>query len=718
MFRSVLMRAGAVATIAVALAAQVRADPADDQFAVAAGHYSRGRWQMAADEFQIFLRDYAEHARAARAGFFLAEAWMQLRRYDQARTQFRAFVSQAAAASPELVRQASFRIAEAAYLLQDFDEACRELERFQSAYPADRLSDYVAAYLEQARLGRARSALAAEDHAAVDRFVAEFNEEYADSGLLPDADAVLAQSLIARKQYAGAIALLQSHVLRDDPPAAASQYLLALAMQGAGRHDESLELLQSIPAEPAGQLYADLLVARASVCKALGRWEDALAPLDEYLSADPSGAQADRCRALRSVCLAALKRFDESRAALDSLRETGTDSDLLLSAIHDVAEAAYRAGEIAWAGELFAELTSDHQPPEVAVKGLAGLAWCQFDMRRYEEADATCQHLLGRCPQTPCAAEILLLRGQSCERLNRPDPALAAYLSLIEQYPASEHLPAALLAAARLQDQLQQDSQAIELYRRLQHEFGDRPDVDLVLYESAWVLRDLGRDTEADELLNRLHQQFPHSARWADATYRLAERAYLGKELDRARALLSALEQSDAVSSKLSQHALYLSAQVAAAAQDWDQVSSPLNRLLTEYPDTPLRLSAEYWIAESVYRQGEYSAAGDRFARLAPSAHKRREPWMVMIPLRHAQCLAQQDQWAEAKQVAAKIAGDFPASAQQHEVDYLLGRCLAADAQFEAARQAYLRVVRSPSGDKTETAGMGQWMFGETYFHD
>jgi TolA-binding protein len=46
-----------------------------------------------------------------------------------------------------------------------------------------------------------------------------------------------------------------------------------------------------------------------------------------------------------------------------------------------------------------------------------------------------------------------------------------------------------------------------------------------------------------------------------------------------------------------------------------------------------------------------------------------------------------------------------------------LGRCLADRADFDAARQAYQRVLKSPVGAKTETAAMAQWMIGESYFH-
>ena len=63
-----------VLSLALGAAAPLLADEADDQYAVAAGHYAQGRWQMAVDEFHNFLRDHLEHVRAAQALFFSGEA--------------------------------------------------------------------------------------------------------------------------------------------------------------------------------------------------------------------------------------------------------------------------------------------------------------------------------------------------------------------------------------------------------------------------------------------------------------------------------------------------------------------------------------------------------------------------------------------------------------------------------------------------------------------
>ena len=61
-------RCSLLAFVAVALIAGAHkawAEPADDQYAVAAGHYAQGRWELAVEEFDQFLKDHGRHDRQA-----------------------------------------------------------------------------------------------------------------------------------------------------------------------------------------------------------------------------------------------------------------------------------------------------------------------------------------------------------------------------------------------------------------------------------------------------------------------------------------------------------------------------------------------------------------------------------------------------------------------------------------------------------------------------
>ncbi|MEX0714250.1 MAG: hypothetical protein WD278_18085, partial [Pirellulales bacterium] len=82
----------AIVVAALATAPSARASPADDQYAVAAGHYNQRRWQLALDEFDGFLEQHADDAKADRALFYSAESLVQLRRFDEAAGRFRRFL--------------------------------------------------------------------------------------------------------------------------------------------------------------------------------------------------------------------------------------------------------------------------------------------------------------------------------------------------------------------------------------------------------------------------------------------------------------------------------------------------------------------------------------------------------------------------------------------------------------------------------------------------
>jgi TolA-binding protein len=235
------------------------------------------------------------------------------------------------------------------------------------------------------------------------------------------------------------------------------------------------------------------------------------------------------------------------------------------------------------------------------------------------------------------------------------------------------------------------------------------------LYQLAWVLVDLGRDTEADDVFGRIHEECQASRYWADATYRLAERAARAKDFARADALARDIVER-AKEPRMVAYALYLQGQLAATAKRWNEVIEPLRRLLDEYPASSQRLPAQYWLAESYYRQRQYQKAETLLAELYEKTRDRQENWVAMIPLRRAQVLAHHRQWEQAYQIASQIEGRFPEFSLQYEVDYLIGRYHARRAEFEEAREAYVRVVRSERGRATETAAVAQWMIGETYF--
>jgi TolA-binding protein len=206
------------------------------------------------------------------------------------------------------------------------------------------------------------------------------------------------------------------------------------------------------------------------------------------------------------------------------------------------------------------------------------------------------------------------------------------------------------------------------------------------------------------------------SVYWADAAYRLADSAFRQGESDRAAKFANQLLASD-TGGDIRGHALYLRGQLAANQMRWPDVVETMQRVLRDFPQSPATLPAEYWVAEAHYRLKNYDEAGRRFQQLLERTADQNEGWLAIIPMRRAQVFAHQRKWLDAREVAEKIEPRFPQFAQQHEVDYLIGRSFASQGKFSDARTFYQKVVDAPTARDSEMAAMAQWMMGETYFH-
>jgi TolA-binding protein len=397
---------------------------------------------------------------------------------------------------------------------------------------------------------------------------------------------------------------------------------------------------------------------------------------------------------------------------------------------------AYSAAARDVAAELFKQAAEATSSPELAANALAGQAWAQLRQEDFLGSAETFERLLEKYPDDPRASDAGLLRAQILERREDYDAALAAYERVIDDLAIGDALPKALFLAARLHDRLRQSLEAKELYVRLVNDFPESPHRPEALYHLGWLLREAGDQPAAALRWQSIHDLGRSTPHWHEATYLLAEDAFERGDLDRTRELVPELiddvelgaDPRDGLPADSEKHAhgkdqevvarsLLLAAQLAMHDHDWELAREYVARIARDDPAGPLSLLAAFWVAEADYRLNRFDEAREEFGRLQAAAAGRDESWAPFVPLRLAQILAHQKQWAEAM-AQAKILiehhADFPL---KYEAEYVLGRCHAAIGEFAAARDAYSNVINSDAGGRTETAAMAQWMIGESYLH-
>lgn len=625
----------------------------------------------------------------------------------------------------------NFQLGEAFRRAGRADEAAAKFQLVLDESPASSWAD-------RAMQGKLRIASDAQQHDGFAEQADAFLKQYPNSPLAYDVRRMLGRSQLKQGEFETAIATLDELAadLRDVAYAAGDEnhhplsraelrslltstlYLQALAHVGAKQFEKALTAIAPIDAkeDTDAQLAASLAALRASALLGLGRAGEAVEPLQTNLRLQPNGPDADTSRAQLAMAYAQTEKLDDAQRVYDELAKSYKDRTKYLEATHFLAERAFAAGEKAWARELFTTLTDEKNPAEIREQGLAGKAWSELDLKAPVRSAETFDRLLRDFPDSPLVPEAAVARAEALEQIQQDDAALAMYTLVIDTYPDSKQMPAALYRAARLHDRLEQDNEAAALFARLVKDFPQQSNIDAALYGWAWVLRDLDRGQDSSAVFTRVHMEFPRSRYWADATFRLAEQAAAEGNYDRVAELVNAIVDSGSTEDIVA-HALHLKGSAAASDGRWGEVSAAMKQLLENFPSSPLALSAKYWIAESLYREGKYDEAAEQFALLARSTQDKTDTWLAMIPLRRAQILGQQKKWAAAYAMAETIAADYPGFSQQFEADYLMGRCLSRQAKFREARQAFARVTESVHGRRTETAAMAQWNIGETYFH-
>jgi TolA-binding protein len=324
------------------------------------------------------------------------------------------------------------------------------------------------------------------------------------------------------------------------------------------------------------------------------------------------------------------------------------------------------------------------------------------------------RQIIERFPHSDRASEAELLLAKALTEANQADKALQVYQQILQRQPSGSTMFSIMHQTARLHQSAGHTDEAVHLLQRIATDANEYEHLDAVLYEWGWALADLDRNEEADAVFGDLARRFPDSDYRGHALYRLAQRAARDQKFDDARQLLEELIGQNC-EARILVPALYLKGQTEANAGNWAAVVPPMRRVLDNFPDSDLAVPARYWVAESHFRLGDYDRADQLFNSLQLETEDREDAWLAMVPLRRAQILAHRGNWREARRSAESILARHPQFVQRFEVDYLLGRCYVAEADFERARESFEAVIRSPAGGRTETAAMAQWMIGESY---
>ena len=262
---------------------------------------------------------------------------------------------------------------------------------------------------------------------------------------------------------------------------------------------------------------------------------------------------------------------------------------------------------------LLSHVATNAPSPIVAGRAWYGLGWCELAIDQVQPALAAFQQAAQLLPVSTAQA-LALFKWADCQVLtSQHAPALTNYLRVIRDYAGSPVIRGSLRERALYQGALSaleagQKDLATDLAGRAVLEFPDGAfrDETRVLYGQA--LARLDPPNRARDLLRQLSTRLVDSPALPDLQLAVA-RSYL-----RERNWAPALQQLDEWTRTHSTHpglarAEYERAWAAFKAGEDVKAYSLYTNFLARFPDDPAAPHAQVWIADHLYRSGDFAAA-------------------------------------------------------------------------------------------------------------
>ncbi len=685
----------------------------NSQFQIGLSHHKAGEYPQAIEELKRFQKIFADSDLRYDAAYWLAQSEMKLRRWKEAQNTLQAI-------TPPLKHQLAPAFASTLGLSfekqGDAENAAKQhafvIENWPgTGWAADSLKQQITANF------------AARNYKKTIEFAAQFEESFPGNIHATVVHRAWGRSLLQLEQYEEAAPQLQQVAENSDEKTspsqrASDQYYLARALSGAGNHQQALAVLDKVkPEDTSEEIAAGVLAVRTSALMSTEQYAEVIKLLETHLQANDNAENAAASEARLQLALAATHTSDLKKADA-TLKQVDDKNPLKLAAMLFLAESAYAAEQKEIARHWFTQIIAAEAPQEYLTKAQSGLAWLTADAGNHQKSAELFNQVLSTDAKGDAAAEAAMMRGQALEKSRKPAEALAMYRRVMDQHADSPFHSQAMLAAARLYDDLNEDIAADKLLERFLRENPESDHAADAMYRRAWVLIDLNREADSAKVFLQLVEKFPASRYTADSRYRLAEHAIRMKQETLAIEHIDALLKIENLNAALASHAQYMKGQLAASSARWEDVQEPMQAIIDSEADNSIKLPARYWLAESLYRRDKFDDAATHFDQLSRDLAGQPGAWRAMVPLRRAQLLVRKEKWEQALAVAETIATEHPDFRQQFEADYVIGRCYASQANFDfdKARAAFRKVIDSPTGGSTETAAMAQWMIGETYF--
>jgi TolA-binding protein len=492
----------ALCVLGVAFApAQESPDPALRQYLAANGFLNRGLYEMAASEYEAFLKSHPRHEKADIAGYGLVVCRFRLGEHKDALPLLAGLQNaQAFPFAAEVLAMSG----QAQLALGQPQEAAQSFARLLRSNGDHALADDAAGLLVEAFY-------AGGEYQSAIEVAGAFAQRWPESALRERAwffggcahcglgDWEEGAKLFTR--------LLEANA--ESEFAEQAMYMLAQSCDERNLLDQAARWYRRLLERNTGENLPDAMLALAGIAHQQGDLDEAEALLDRFDKTHADHAIAPDAAFLRgrvafdrgqyreaAAIFAALAensslaaqvaywlpkselrdgKFDDAAERLSKAIDVHADSKLLPEMRYDLAVALLRSGKDEAAAEALAAFRQHHAKHRLAADALHLLAGVAHRLARYDDSQKHCRALLERYPEHAQVEAATFLLAENDYLRGRLAEALLAYRAFVQAYPEASSADQARFRMGMTLYQLEKYDEALETLQPIAEQAGNEP---------------------------------------------------------------------------------------------------------------------------------------------------------------------------------------------------------------------------------------------------
>ncbi|MDP2991343.1 MAG: tetratricopeptide repeat protein [Kiritimatiellota bacterium] len=750
--------AGAIMAVILPLRIQAAEDPkAIDDYNFAAWLYNSGKYAMATESYQNFLKNHADHAKAPDARFGLAQSFFHQDNFKDAAEQYEAVRAQC----PNFIQmpEVLFQLGQARIGLNQFADAQKLFADLRSRFPDHYLADWALARegaclislgkpkdaepLLQTFLGKytapgkpsAKVAATGEMLGRLDKAgikagnafldlversafyvaLAQFNQEnfvaaqksfqafldqYPDSKLQAEAKFRQAQSLYRQGAFGEAAAAYKPVAEGKSDFADAAAFERGLALHKAGKLKDAAaafaEMAECFPGSarsPKARLYSGTLLFDA------GDYDGAMARLKPM--ADAKKELADEAAYWIGMSLLKSGRSADAELrfteAMQAFPKSALSGDIQLG----LADARLALNKHAAAAEAFQKYAHNSRQAEQAPRALYSAAVALHRAEKYAPADAVCTEFLTAYARNDLAPQVMFLSAENRFLQKDYNQAAAQYKDFLDRKDAPADLASrAHFRLAWIQRYAKRYDAALEELAKVDGAVAGKTVAGEVGYLKGVCFFELKKYPEAVQSFTAYLQSGDTGRFGDDALLKLAIAQSKQNQPKAAMEAFARLLREYPKSELLSQ-AQYQLAECCYDLKQYGQAIENYRKVADRQPPDELSPYAMFGMAMCQYDQGAWAAAAQSFGQVADKFKN-----ADLIPqalYRKGTSLMKLTKWAEAETVFRALLIAYPKHELARASLVMAGTCLQEQKKWAEAAKAFQSVIADFAPDKDQS---------------